>query len=650
MNRKTTITRFLVWLITGVIISLLIAAMLVSGHVNLDCFYDVGEIYDIAGNQQIELYEASYDGKSNLCRADSEHSGRYFWVNDEKTAWQYFYLDADLAGKDSVTVTLEFLDEAGAAITAFEKEIRQGENVIPLYGMKFHQGIIWLNGQQGQQFLFDNMHLFEREVIFFSPKGYGYAAIVFLFYGVVTAVLFRVIRNRKKSFDWYVLIDGLQEFYCVLGECLCGRNRFTEVQKNCIRTGLFTVLFAYTYIMWELGSYNPYYRYHVLVGSILLLLTGIVSYEGKLKKVSWKNSLVFSFMLFCFLTAISDFVVHKKFYSYVGWVVFFVFGFVFFLWHNMEKPQQILKNVLDAMELCFWIVVAACLLFRPYLPGIRYTGTSENPAMFAMNLAVVLVMFAAKIENEMQGGKKGTVYRCVAGIAVAFFMLLKTQSITINGAILLVAVCYLGRMYLRRRVLHRKIPFKTKVGMLFMFLIAWGSFSWGLSHVSAILNLDQLFPYENYFVSQEYASPFSVQVYAADAGRLTQKLLRLTDIETLTSKRNMYWVEYLRDMNLLGHTYKHHFWGSGHWAHNGILWVGYYYGVISIIPYVMMLLLAIVKAAKKIHLRTEKGKYEIVPFGFIVIISLISMGDNAEQPFGVIVWYLLYLMIKLIRV
>ena len=105
------------------------------------------------------------------------------------------------------------------------------------------------------------------------------------------------------------------------------------------------------------------------------------------------------------------------------------------------------------------------------------------------------------------------------------------------------------------------------------------------------------------------------------------------------------WVEYLRDMNLLGHTYKHHFWGSGHWAHNGILWVGYYYGVISIIPYVMMLLLAIVKAAKKIHLRTEKGKYEIVPFGFIVIISLISMGDNAEQPFGVIVWYLLYLMI-----
>ena len=89
MNRyKTSITKSLVWLIIGVIISLSIAAMLVSGHMNFDCFYDVGEIYDIANNQQMELYDASYDAENNLCRADSEHSGRYFWIYDKKTAWQ----------------------------------------------------------------------------------------------------------------------------------------------------------------------------------------------------------------------------------------------------------------------------------------------------------------------------------------------------------------------------------------------------------------------------------------------------------------------------------------------------------------------------------------------------------------------------------
>lgn len=646
MNRyKTSITKSLVWLIIGVIISLSIAAMLVSGHMNFDCFYDVGEIYDIANNQQMELYDASYDAENNLCRADSEHSGRYFWIYDKKTAWQYFYLEAELSEADTVLVTLEFLDEANNQIVAFEKEIHQGKNIIPLYGMKFSQGIIWLNNQQGQQFLFEQMHLFEREVTFFAPWGYVYTGIVFLLYTAVSLLFLLILRKRKKSWNWYVFIDGLQEFYCVTGDSLCSRIKVKEKRKNQIRTGLFATLFIYIYTMWEAGKYNPFYRYHVLVGSVLLFLIGIFSYEGKLKKVPWKPSLVLSWTLLWLFTMISDFIVYKKFYGYVGWIVFFLMGFLFFLWHNMEKPQQILKNILDALEIVFWIDVAACLLFRPYIEGIRYTGTSENPAMFAMNIAVVLIMFAAKIENEIYQGAKLSVYRCTAGIAVAMYMLLKTQSITINGTIAFVALLYVGRMYLRRRVLKIKTPLKKKVWMLLVFLAVWGSFSWGLSHVSVLLKLNQVFPYEQQFVACEYNTPFSLKVYAAEGGRIMQKLLRLTDIETLTSKRNMYWVEYLRDMNLWGHTYKHAFWGSGHWAHNGVLWVAYYYGVITVVPYIMMMLSAFVEAAKHVHLSTKTDKYEIVPFGFIAVVLLISMGDNVEQPFGLIVWYLLYMML-----
>lgn len=646
MNRyKTSITKCLVWLIMGVIISLSVAAMLVSEHVNLDCFYDVGEIYDIANNQQTELYDASYDIENNLCRADSEHAGRYFWIYDKKTAWQYFYLEAELPETDAVTVTLEFLDEGNNQIVAFEKEIHQGENIIPLYGMKFSQGIIWLNNQQGQQFLFDHMHLFEREILFFAPWGYIYTGIVFLIYMAVSFLLLRILKKRKKTWNWYVFIDGLQGVYCKVGDSLCSRIKVEEKKKNQIRTGLFAVLFVYIYAMWENGQYNLLYRYHVLVGSVLLLLVGIFSYEGKLNKVSWKPSLVLAWTLFWLFTVISDFVVYKKIYGYVGWIVFPLFGFVFFLWHNMKKPHQILKNILDAIEIAFWIDTVICLLFRPYIGGIRYTGTSENPAMFAMNIAVVLIMFVAKIENEIHQGVKLSLYRYVAGISVALYMLLKTQSITINGAVAFMALLYMGRVYLRRRILKIKTPLKSKVMMLLIFLVAWGGFSWGLSHISVMLKLNQVFPYEQQFVAYEYSTPFSLKAYAAEGGRIMQKLLRLTDIETLTSKRNMYWVEYLRDMNLWGHTYKHAFWGSGHWAHNGILWIAYYYGIITVIPYIMMMVIAIMKAAERVHLHTRRDRYEIVPFGFIVAICLISMGDNVEQPFGLIVWYLLYMML-----
>ena len=120
--------------------------------------------------------------------------------------------------------------------------------------------------------------------------------------------------------------------------------------------------------------------------------------------------------------------------------------------------------------------------------------------------------------------------------------------------------------------------------------------------------------------------------------------MSLTDIETLTSLRNLYWAAYARAMNLFGHAYKHIFWGGTHWAHNGILWIAYYYGVFCAVPYILMFGCALVKAAKRVHIKVTAGAYEIVPFGMLFVLLIISMADNVEQPFGLIVWYLLYLM------
>ena len=41
----------------------------------------------------------------------------------------------------------------------------------------------------------------------------------------------------------------------------------------------------------------------------------------------------------------------------------------------------------------------------------------------------------------------------------------------------------------------------------------------------------------------------------------------------------------------------------------------------------------------------ELGSYRMIPMGMIFSILIISMADNVEQPFGLFVWYLLYMML-----
>lgn len=645
MKKENLITGWAAWLLVGIIFSLSVAAMLRSGSFDLDCFYNVGEVYDIAGKQQREVYDASYDISENICRAESEHAGRYFLVYDEETKWRSLYFKAKLPDAESIQVTLECLDTTGTQVFWVQQEIVCGENQIPLPELNFSQGILWIDGQQGQQFLFYDMHLFERQAIKFARRGYFYAGVVFLFYAITSVLCVKLFGQRVKKWNWYLPVDKMQEAYILVGDHFGAKIRLAEETKYKIRTGLFVILFAYSYIAWESGNYNPGYRYHVLAGCILLLAIGLFSYEQPLHKVDWKNPLVLSFFLFGIGTILSDAIVPKKTYAYVGWVLILVFSFVFFLWNNSKKQYHIIQNILDALEIVFWINAVVCLLFRPIQEGMRYSGTATNPGMYAMYMAVMLVMFFAKIEEEWQQEKfRIRFLRYVAGFAAAWCMLWKTQSMTAIGTMLLAGFALVLRMGLQRREILQKGKKRRIFAGIAVLVGSSLFFSWGLTHICTGLGWTEVFPYKALYISMEWKNPFVEQVYAASENRVVRKLMSLTDIETLTSLRNLYWAAYARAMNLFGHTYKHIFWGETHWAHNGILWIAYYYGVFCAVPYILMFGCALVKAAKRVHIKVTAGAYEIVPFGMLVVLFMISMADNVEQPFGLIVWYLFYLM------
>lgn len=634
----------LLTLLVGILLSLSVAAMIVSGHINLGCFYDVGEIYDIPRSGQVATENVTYLAKKNLCIADTNHAARRFVVEDEEIDWNYLYLEANLDGRTSLPVTIELKDREQKTIAILEREICEGKNIIFLEGQDFYLGYIWLENQKGQKFLFDDIRLFEKEPVFFLRDGMKYAVVIFAIY------LLAVVLWRKYS-RWHFkrelgLINILQQGYCVIGNFFWKIRPCSKKVQSRVRTGLFLGLLLYTMVIYRLDIYYTHYPYHMLIGTIFIFLLGVFSIEKKLEKIDWKNPVVCYWMLFWLLTVVSDILVKKRVMGYVGIVMIFVMGFTCFVWNQMTCKNKVIDNLLDAMEIGFWMNVPICLLFFPFVEGTRYTGPVRNAAIYGMYMVVTVIMFVFKIERESGKGKlSARLICCVTGLATAFYMLWKTQSVTDIIVIGILACLYVGRLFLLRRKLPKKKRDKKEkkkiasvIGIvggcfLFIYMLAF----WGFSNISSLT--DKI---GANFIEVEYSPP-QMEEYIDGSSRLVDKLYQLHDIESVTSGRNLYWLEYLRGMNLWGHEYKAHFSGHSRWAHNQILWIAYYYGVIAVIPYLLLLVEGIKEAFQGGCL--EKGSYRMVPIGMILSILLISLADNVEQPFGLFVWYLLYMML-----
>ena len=631
-------------LFSGIVISLSVAAMLVSGHMNLNCFYDVGEIYDIPRSGQVSTENVTYLTKEDLCVADTDHAARRFTVEDKGIAWKYLYLEAELDGKASIPVTIELKNQKQKTVACLDREIKEGNNIISLEGQQFYLGYIWLENQKGQKFLFNNIHLFEREPVFFLQDGMKYAVGIFALYLVVVGLWGTY--GRWHLPERLGLTRRLQKGYCCIGNFFWKFKPDSGKVQDRVRTGLFFGLLIYTVVIYRLDVYYTHYPYHMLIGTVFIFLLGIFSIEKKLEMVHWDTPLVRYWLMFWIVTVISDILVKKRVMGYVGVVMILVMGFTCFVWNNMECPERIIKNLLDAIELAFWLNVPVCLLFFPFVEGTRYTGPMRNAALYGMYMVVAVVMFAAKVEEEWKKGDISTKFsRYVAGLAVAFYMLWKTQSATDVGVVGILACLYGIRIYLLRENEYRKKREKkagkgTMYAIVFLagsFLLIYVMASWGFSNVSRLFEKADVG-----IVEVEYEPP-EIEEYIEGGSRLANKLHQLRDIESVMSGRNLYWMEYLRGMNLWGHEYKAYFSGHSRWAHNQILWIAYYYGVMSIVPYLMLLIEGVREAARGVCL--ERGNYRIVPIGMILGLLIISMVDNVEQPFGMIVWYLLYMML-----
>lgn len=118
----------------------------------------------------------------------------------------------------------------------------------------------------------------------------------------------------------------------------------------------------------------------------------------------------------------------------------------------------------------------------------------------------------------------------------------------------------------------------------------------------------------------------------------------VNNLEAYSSGRTLYYLAYIRQMNLLGHYYHARNWGDYIYPHNGLLEIMYRYGIFAGIPYCAMLFYVLWYSMKYARKHSE-GKTGCRLYPLLITVGAFGnlLFENAEKPFVWMIWVLLYI-------
>ncbi|MBO5372844.1 MAG: hypothetical protein J6A75_08995 [Lachnospiraceae bacterium] len=630
-----------VWILTGFLFAFAFACMVISGTGSLEKFYGGGEVYDVRRNflKQNWNTDMLYDEMEMAWKVEKDYAIKHTEVSLGK--WEYVYMSLARVNQESFDATIVCYDMNSNVVYSEPVNLKEGHNLLTIPGAEYNRMDICVENQAGLTFDIEKLQ-FRKTPPFFSMKPFvGMFFAFFAAFMFVTGLLYGIFKKRIHKISWYVWIDRLQSIFVYVGnsgEILA--EKYSKQSRSRFRTILFTILILGMQVAYILRWNKKYFQYVALFFIIIMLLIALLCWEKPLKHLNWKNGLVLSWSVVWILSIISDFILKKR-YGCLGYCMLFGMGFVFFMWGNMKHREELLLNFFRGIEWNFLIITLYCYLFRPWLPGYRYSGYNTGPNGFAMYILFVLMAILAQMQFSVKNKSllKNDILRVVAlGMCVCFMW--KTQSVTSLMLAVLVALIYSFKAWINRK----NIGILGIVLYLGLFVVGFSVNDFGVYHVSRALNLE--IKYDNdFYVDTVTDHPFMINVKAAEPGndnRILYKLRTSTSLDELTTGRTKYWKAYLRDMNLWGHKNNPYFYGKRQAAHNGILAMMHRYGIFTAVPYVLMLIYNVYFACGYFIRHWKEKKYAFFVFTSMLVTGGILMVENLETPFVLLSWYGLY--------
>ena len=675
-KKRKSINIVIAFLLFTVVSSMALAGMRISGNYNpLDDFYDCGRVcnfspmsFDVHNNN---IGHDSVTGK-NVIIADNASS--FFYISTEDFAWNYFMCTLSDVSDDGIVWNFVSKDIKGNVIEEQTWKVTKGENIFALSGSAFSNFTITMDGQADKYYTLSAISLREKYPIFSYKTFLKFTVEFFVLITALLVIFYFLLRRLLVKINFYSPVETLQRIFIKIGNAMVDRIHIDHRPRRQIRRILFAAVLAVTMIGSNYGYYSnlQYYRYLVLICCILLIGVIAVSIERRLTLQDWRNPLVASWFLLWIMACISDFAVDKR-YNYCGWIMLGLITFFAFVCSNMERPFDMIEDLMRSMEAYYVVTLIYDLIFRPMIPGMRYCGVYTNPNVYAMYIIVLYVFLLVELDKcQMKGKRNGWNILIRIGVVLTAYQIWMTQSLTGCLALCIITFAWSLSYRIRHKLSKKKVGhFLFAAAALVVAVCCTAGYSWGINHVPQMLGTQVIFPEDDYPIPV-VENPSTMQVQAAevdDSGsgdveesmvtdkesanfitnsRLYKKIMQSTTLDQLTAGRTTIYLGYIRQMNLFGHYFRADVSGKEWSAHNEIIGLAYRYGVFAVIPYLFILVYYMIYSFRIFKYSYRTNPYAFCIFGVWVAGFSKLMADKFEQPFRSLGWMVFYLLIGIL--
>lgn len=597
-----------------------------SGSHSLTHTYDVGKVCDVRTVGYPIGLTARTDDNS-------------FWAVSEQVAgeWRYLYLDLEDTNFSKELFELQSYKNGQLVGKGIRYELTPGCNVIKLDSEECDTVRIKTLSNKSLSFTVKFMEFREQKLIFSMSKYLQYVAMIFSGFMILAILIIALFRRKKWHIDWYAPIDFLQDVYISFGNHMLPLSQKIKPKtKHVLRIAALVCWMFWIMFTYNIGKYllSGWFKYNVLLFCIMMLLIAISMLEKPLQKRAWNMPSVHLWFWFSIAMCISEFFISKRF-CMIGYVNLTVFGFYYLVWGNLKEQKSVLQEIMIAFKIAFLLSFVFTLLARPRNPLQGLTGHTWNPNIYGIFCGIVLLTFLASVRNDLlqKDCKKVKLAIDVIGamVSLSFVLLAGSRAgilLMIPGLIFFLAE-YIS--CLRRKVIGWGKGLLGLVAACAVFGLVHIALAWGTIHLPIV---QVVFSWDSDIPNETVKSMIAV-------GMETPTFQNIMFSETAThflTSRNLYWAEYLRSINFLGHEYYPSMWGGARTPHNGILGIIYRYGILTAVPYILMFVNVCVIAFRE-YIRTRQEASMGFYFWICAIgISLCMLIENFERPFLATEW------------
>lgn len=418
------------------------------------------------------------------------------------------------------------------------------------------------------------------------------------------------------------------------------------------------------------GDYNLYTIIFCVLMLFLIAFSLIIPLSKKHQvKLRFHMPLLICWLAMCFFMLYSDIVIPKK-YCYLSLILLVLFTTLFIIWqqYRIADRDKLWSFFRISVEIAFCIATIFCFLFRPYQNGIRYSGLSANPNIYAMFLVTVWACLITRLDFLIND--KAVPVKCIFTYAefgcALFFMYMTGARTSFLAVSFMTFIWFCFRLFFCRKS-GQKIIGYVLVGIGCMTVSFVVSFAL-LATVPHIINHPIAFGRDRAFASIDTESSICLAASESDKSdtitdvenaikdvenepslikRISLAFQNGSDLDTILNGRLSIYKEYISKIDNIGHK-KYGKKVNGIFvvnAHNNAIQIAYTYGRPAMIAYILLCLLSIICSIRFYIISHNNRKNAALPMLITAGFIMTSLTECILLPMQSLLAFAFYLSV-----